>query len=400
MTRILWFGDAAQTGFGTVTWDLVTRMLDKGDDVRLLSQNQTADPIPHPLGERTWDVSRGVDFPSIIRSGFRDGWKPEAVVILGDFFAVRAVVGGNGPEVTQAFASVPSFHYCPVEGEDLPPSWKGIWDVVSPIAMSEFGADQIAKVTGVRPPVVYHGVNTTDFYPIAPNHPGLAKGHKVYTKEQAKTTFGYPAERTMVLRTDRHMPRKMQNRLIAAMVPVFEACLEVDLVLHCSPVDQGGFLRDTISKLSPEHQARVMLTNSHDTWRGLHRTELNVLLNAADIYATISAEGFGLTIAEAIACGIPAVALDYSAVPEVVGPAGVLIPPAYIFDNEYDHKWAAVDMDLFAKAVIRLAQKPATRRQLGSLGPPHVRKHFDWDDKAAQFHDIVAQAVTTRQEAA
>lgn len=398
MTRILWFGDAAQTGFGTVTWDLVTRLLQQGDDVRLLSQNQTADPIPHPLGERTWDVSRGVDFPGIVRNGFRDGWKPEACVILGDFFAVRGYVLGTGPQVTEAFASLPSFHYCPVEGVGLPPSWKTVWDIVKPIAMSEFGADQVETVTGTRPPVIYHGVNTTDFFPVAPNRPGKAKGKVIVTKDGAKSVFGYPSDRIMVLRTDRHMPRKMQNRLIEAMVPVFDAVPNADLVLHCSPVDQGGHLRDTISKLPPEYQARVMFTNAHDTFRGLDRDALNVLYNAADLYVSVSAEGFGLTIAEAIACGTPAVALDYSAVPEVVGPAGVLIPPAYLFDNEYDHKWAAVDMDKFTEAVIRLAQKPAQRRQLGSLGPAHVRAKFDWDHKAAQFHDLIASA--TIQEAA
>jgi glycosyltransferase involved in cell wall biosynthesis len=398
VTRILWFGDAAQTGFGTVTWDLVTRLLAQGDDVRLLSQNQTADPIPHPLGERTWDVSRGVDFPGIVANGFRDGWKPETCVILGDFFAVRGYVLGTGPQVTQSFASIPSFHYCPVEGIDLPPAWKQVWDIVKPIAMSEFGADQIEKVTGVRPPMVYHGVNTDDFFPVAPNRPGKAKGKVIVTKDGAKSVFGYPSDRVMVLRTDRHMPRKMQNRLIAAMVPVFDAVPNADLVLHCSPIDQGGVLRDTISKLSPEHAARVMFTNAHDTFRGLDRNALNVLYNAADIYASIGAEGFGLTIAEAIACGTPAVAMDYSAVPEVVGPAGVLIPPAYLVDNEYDHKWAAIDSDLFTEAVIRLAQKPAVRRQLGSLGPAHVKANFDWDHSAAQFHDILAAA--TKQEAA
>lgn len=396
MTRILWFGDAAQTGFGTVTWDLVTRLLAAGDDVRLLSQNQTADPIPHPLGERTWDVSRGVDFPGMVANGFKDGWKPEVIVVLGDFFAVRAYVLGMGPTVTEAFASVPSFHYCPVEGVELPPAWNRVWDIVKPVAMTEFGATQIEKVVGYRPPMVYHGVNTEDFYPVAANHPGHKGDLQVTSKDGAKRAFKYPTDRTMVLRTDRHMPRKMHNRLIEAMVPVFDACPEVDLVLHCSPVDQGGVLNDTISKLPPEFRERVKLSNAHNTWTGLGRGALNVLYNAADIYASISAEGFGLTIAEAVACGVPSVVMDYAAAPEVIGPAGVAVPYAHLVDNEYDHKWAAVDTEAFAKAVIRLAQKPAQRRQLGSLGPAHIARTFSWDTAALQFHDLAAAAVAER----
>ncbi len=34
MTRILFFGDLAATGFGTVTMDLGRALLDRGEDVR------------------------------------------------------------------------------------------------------------------------------------------------------------------------------------------------------------------------------------------------------------------------------------------------------------------------------------------------------------------------------
>ena len=44
----------------------------------------------------------------------------------------------------------------------------------------------------------------------------------------------------MVLRTDRHMPRKRISSLIRAMVPVFEAVPALDLVIHNLPDDQGG----------------------------------------------------------------------------------------------------------------------------------------------------------------
>ena len=106
--------------------------------------------------------------------------------------------------------------------------------------MSEFGADQIAQVTGTRPPMIYHGVSTDDFYPITPLRPGSSKGHKVTSKEACRRSFEYPDDRIMVLRTDRHMPRKIQNRLIRAMEPVFDTVPNLDLVLHCAPVNRAG----------------------------------------------------------------------------------------------------------------------------------------------------------------
>lgn len=391
--RLLWFGDVAHTGFGTVTWNIGTRLLAQGVDVRFISQNVTAEPIPAPLGERTWDIARmGHQIPQIMSRGFSDGWVPEAAIILGDYAAARANVLGH-PALRKAYSNIPTYHYCPVEGVDLPPRWADLWEVVTPIAMSHFGATEIGKVTGSIPTMIYHGVSTDDFYPVAMNRPGYWSHERqpVLTKSAAKRVFKYPEDRVLVLRTDRHMPRKRYNSLLRAMVPVFEANDKVDLVIHCRPDDQGGNLRDSISKLPEALRSRVLLTDAHDTFSGLSRASLNVLYNAADIYASTSAEGFGLTIAEALAAGVPVVALDYSAVTEVVGDAGILIPPQGLVDNEYDHFWAAIDETKFAEAVLRLAAKPALRKDLGSRGPRRIASKFSWDTAAAQFAAVVSK---------
>lgn len=389
--KLLWFGDSAHTGFGTVTWNVCTRLLAQGVDVRIFSDNMTGMPIPPPLGERTWDIAQvGRQVPVMMTKGFEDGWKPDAAVMLGDYTAARGNVLGH-TALRRAFSSLPVYHYCPIEGIGLPASWAELWQIIRPVAMSEFGADQIATVTGTRPPVIPHGVSTDDFYPVAANRPGYwTDGLTVTSKMAAKLVLKYPPDRIMVLRTDRHMPRKRYNSLLRAMSPVFSEVPTLDLVIHCRPDDQGGSLWDAISKLPEEHRERVKLTNAHDTYRGLSRPMLNVLYNAADIYASTSAEGFGLTVAEALACGVPAVAMDYSAVPEVVGPAGILVPYAHLVDNEYDHFWAAVDEQKFAEAIIRLARKPSLRRELGSQGPRQIAK-YSWDTTAALFADLAAQ---------
>ncbi len=392
--KILWFGDVAHTGFGTVTFDVGTRLLEQGADVRFLSQNISWEPLAAPLGERTWNIA-GASAEQIqsMLLGMPDGWKPDACIILGDVANVRNTVLSY-PSLTQAFQTLPTFHYCPVEGVDLPPSWNRLWEVVRPVAMSEFGADQIATVTGIRPPVIYHGVDTDTFYPVAPNRPGYWHGQAVTSKVGARAAIGYPEDRIMALRTDRYMPRKQQNTLIRAFTRVFAADDRVDLVLHCRPYDEGGDLRDEVSKLIPPYQQRVKLTKAHDTFRGLSRADLNILYNAADIYVTNSAEGFGLTPAEASACGVPVVAMDYSTMPEVVGDAGVLVPVDHLVDNQYNHSWASVDEAAFAEAVLRLAQKPTLRRELGRKGPHRVRSMFQWDTAARQFATLIAEATT------
>jgi len=55
---------------------------------------------------------------------------------------------------------------------------------------------------------------------------------------------------------------------------------------------------------------------------------LPALYNLADLLVMPSLyEGFGLPLLEAMACGIPVIASDSSSLPEVVGDAGLLVPP-------------------------------------------------------------------------
>lgn len=407
--RLLFLGDLSATGFGTVTTDLGRALLERGVDVRFLSQNDV-ETLPEPFLSRTLDASTFVSGPYFgvedmnrtipaliagecsapLANGEPYGdWKPDAVFLLGDFAAVRYLVG---PYV-EAFQSVPSYHYVPIEGVDLPPSWKGVWDVVTPIAMSKFGQAQIAKVTGKVPPLMYHGVDTEAFHPVSPDNPihieGADRNVTLKTREACRAFFTkgpVDPSRVWVLRTDRHMPRKRHNLLIRAMVPVMERNPKVDLIFHCNPLDQGGYLPDTISKLPEGVRDRVITTKLF----GLPRTVLCALYNAADVYASVSAEGFGLTIAEAIACGTPAVGLDYSAVPEVIGPAGNVVAVDYLFDNEYDHMWAQPDPVVFGNAVEWMVRHPARRRELGSHGPSHVRKNFSWAEAARTFLDVAS----------
>jgi glycosyltransferase involved in cell wall biosynthesis len=395
--KLLFIGDAAATGFGTVTSDLGRGLLDLGEDVRFLSQNAAGFTIPEPLGSRTYrlrdDARPEHVLAALTGQGMPDGWAPEAIIILGDYFAARWVV--VDPGVRQALRNVPSFHYVPVEGVDLPPDWRHLWAIVKPVAMTEFGADEIAKVVGYRPPMIYHGVDQSVFYPIAPNRPSAHvndDGSRSTTKRSAKAAFGMDPDRTLLLRTDRHMPRKQYNLMLRALLPVLERNPEVDLCIHCQLWDQGGNMEDTIRKFPKWFQRRIIVTLAHDTYQGLSREALNLLYNAADIYVQNSAEGFGLTVAEAIACGVPAVGIDYSAVPEVIGPAGLTAKVSHLIDNEYDHFWACIDPVDWGEKVERLIRKPSLRRQLGAAGPPHVAANFSWSRAAEQFRDLVHSA--------
>ena len=91
--------------------------------------------------------------------------------------------------------------------------------------------------------------------------------------------------------------------------------------------------------------------------------------NLADVFVFPSLmEGFGMAVAEAMACGLPVVSSSAASLPEVVGQAGLLASPTCTEE--------------FATQILRLAQDHSLRRQLGEAGRLRVRSHFSWDEAA------------------
>jgi glycosyltransferase involved in cell wall biosynthesis len=80
-------------------------------------------------------------------------------------------------------------------------------------------------------------------------------------------------------------------------------------------------------------------------------------------------EGFGLPAGEAMACGVPVISTTGGALPEVVGEAGLLVPPA--------------DHEALSKAITTLFDNPQRARELGEAGFKRVHAHFTWK-KAAE----------------
>jgi glycosyltransferase involved in cell wall biosynthesis len=410
----MFMGDLAGTGFGTVTMDLGRALLDLGHDVRFVSQNEI-DDLEEPFASRTFRVNDRngwlaltaedeggiVGIPGLLNGkAWADGWVAEACILLGDFAALRMVLDKD-PSIPAAFTETPTFHYVPIEGVGLPNSWADVWGHIHPVAMTEFGADEIAKVMPERPPVVYHGVDTSAFWPVSPERPiylgEKPNQRKLRSKADCKAFFDESPDardKTWILRTDRHMPRKRYNAWIRGLAPVLATRPNTHAVIHCRTQDQGGDLRDTLSKMHPKLRSRYHLLGLHDPpFDGISRAILNALYNAADLYVSVSAEGFGLTIAEALACGVPAVGLDYSAVPEVIGPGGKLVPVAHLLDNEYDHFWAAVDERALGRIVTEMLDNPEMLREYGRAGARHIRDTFTWSQAARQFTEIIAAAV-------
>jgi glycosyltransferase involved in cell wall biosynthesis len=408
--RILVFGHVSDTGFGVVTERLSERFIGAGHDVRVIAVNHRGEPIRGPLAGRVWPAAiAGQPYGGNVSSGAIDGsfwtsldraddWQPERVLVIADMSGLYGHLPPGG--INGAWKSVPVFHYCPIEGDNLPLGWREVWKHFVPVAMSDYGARVIGDFIGQPVSRIYHGVDTEHFRPVTMNEPIRYDRYSFRTKEDCKAAFNIKPDRLIVLRTDRNVERKFYDRLFTAMIPVFDAVPQVDLMIHCRPVDEGRSLWDEIGRLHPRYHNRVMLTNAHDTWRGLPVEGLAALLNAADLYvSTTGGEGFGLTLAESLACEVPVVVTDWAAEREVVGPGGVLVPPlrdAYgepvRYHSTYGMDWAVPDPRGFVKPIVDLLTHPSRRRALGRAGRHHVTRSFSWDEAAAAFLTLFEDA--------
>jgi glycosyltransferase involved in cell wall biosynthesis len=120
----------------------------------------------------------------------------------------------------------------------------------------------------------------------------------------------------------------------------------------------------------------------HFTGR-LMREELAQHYSAAQIAVVPSIyEGFGLPAAEAMACGTPVISTTGGALPEVVGNAGILVPPGRA--------------DALAAAIRQLLNDKQAQQRMSEAGRKRVKEKFNWEQAARKTLEIYQEVLTTR----
>jgi glycosyltransferase involved in cell wall biosynthesis len=92
-------------------------------------------------------------------------------------------------------------------------------------------------------------------------------------------------------------------------------------------------------------------------------------------------EAYGMVAAEAMSYGKPVISSDTGGLPEVVGDAGMLIPPQ--------------DEKALAEAINALDGDPEKRRSMGDAARERM-KAFSWDEMARRTGDLYSELVSVR----
>lgn len=108
------------------------------------------------------------------------------------------------------------------------------------------------------------------------------------------------------------------------------------------------------------------------------QTDINAFMQRIDVFVLTSKwEGFGYVLAEAAACGKPAIAFDISSNPELIvdGETGFLVKP--------------FDINSLARKVLLLAQNSSMREQYGKNAYHRVQKKFSFKNSVSKFEDYL-----------
>jgi glycosyltransferase involved in cell wall biosynthesis len=197
-------------------------------------------------------------------------------------------------------------------------------------------------------------------------------------------------DRPLVLAVGRVAPEKGQHVLAAAAALLAERGLRPVVAMagqvggaYERPGRARGAMWREIEALVPQYAERVAASGAGADVRllgALAPAEVRRLLAAADVFVSpsLAPEPCGLPVLEALAMDLPVVATHSGATPELVGDAGILVPPG-------DH--AAV-----ADALGVLLSSLAAREALARRARPQASR-LSWDATAAQLEGVFRRLV-------
>jgi len=237
---------------------------------------------------------------------------------------------------------------------------KGMRKADSIVAVSSMTAKDTTKILNIQ----------SEYISVIPN--AVDKIFQVLPKEQAKSfrqQQGITSKTLCLLNVGSNHPRKNITNILKAI----NILKENKLSFHFWKVGT-----DFTEEQKVYIQAQGL--ESYISYLGKPDKEgLREIYNAADILVAPSLhEGFGITLLEAMACGIPVITSNVSAMPEVVGDAGILIEPT--------------DTQAIADAVFHLHDNPEYYQELVKKGQTRA-KLFTWEKTAEQIAQIYEKLV-------
>jgi len=212
---------------------------------------------------------------------------------------------------------------------------------------------------GMAPEVIYHGVNQQHFR--------FNDDHR----DAIRKSLGIGEEEYLALFVGPLWKHKDILTLIEAIPKVLENNRKVKFLI----IGRGSDYKRMMQKIDNLNINDYVITLEYVE-------DVAPYYSAADIFVMPSVkEEFGLVYVEAMACGLPVIAVNGHVVPEVVGDAGLLFEPR--------------NSDDLADKIIELINNKELYEKLKRKGLERA-KRFTWEKAAKQYYEIYKEVLNRR----
>jgi glycosyltransferase involved in cell wall biosynthesis len=222
------------------------------------------------------------------------------VLTLVDVFVLEPAV----------FAGLNAACWVPVDHDPAPPAVPAFFKATGavPIAMTRFGADRLRELD---PLYVPHGVATEVFTP--------------QDRGEQRAAGGLPADAFIVgiVAVNKGAPsRKSLAEMIEAFAIFGARHDDALLYLHTELLGAfgGTHLPSLLEDLGVDERRVIVVDQYRYLYEPFAPEDMATMYAGLDVLLNASmGEGFGLTVLEAQACGVPAIVTDFTAMSEVCG---------------------------------------------------------------------------------
>ncbi len=211
-------------------------------------------------------------------------------------------------------------------------------------ACSSFNAGQIEDYCGVRPRVLYNGVDPDVFCPLAAD---TSLQEHILSSADCRVIFSAARlKRTKGL----HYVIEAVGKLKSAFPGLYYLI-----------AGEGSYreeLAQCVRRFSLQDRVKFLGNVPHHL--------LSRYYSFADVavFPSLYLEAFGISIAEAMSCGVPVVGSNVGGIPEVIGDAGILCPPA--------------DSEQLAEGLRKILSNEDVRQRMGEQGRQRIISNFTW----------------------
>jgi glycosyltransferase involved in cell wall biosynthesis len=386
----------APTGFGSVAYNLFSRLKEKYD-IAQLAINYSGD---YHKGQNEYRFYHVGDHPLGFNKikPFVKTTKPDIFVAICDPWIGNSVI----TKVREVDPTVPALLYCPVDSPNLDRRYTNTLNQYQHIVTYTEFAKQELEWGGLHVPctVIPHGVDTDTFYP--------------GDKREARVTLGIPElpdGAFMVTYVASNQPRKKVDVFIYTINEWLRKYPHnnVYFYYHGALAAPGGLdVVQFIDYLDNENKRLGYTFSLSDRFRTtgergiIQKQHMRYIYQAADLYFHACAvEGWGMPLHEAMATGIPSVAPEYSALAE--WPKGgveyvpvTITPDAVASQVNTLHK--TLDIPAAVEILERLYQDEVARKTLAVKGYQiATQDKYQWPVITNQFYRLFESLRTGKE---